>query len=45
MQNHVNGADEVSKAGLQYVGTELDAMKFVADAHGKQSLKLQIFLS
>ncbi|KAK0589479.1 hypothetical protein LWI29_014925 [Acer saccharum] len=29
-----------SKAGLQYVGPELDAMKAVADAHSKRSLKL-----
>jgi len=41
----VNQADDVagvisSKAGLQYVGPELDAMKAVADAHSKRSLKL-----
>lgn len=40
----VNQADDVagiisSKAGLQYVGPELDAMKAVADAHSKRSLK------
>ncbi|RVW77961.1 26S proteasome non-ATPase regulatory subunit 11-like [Vitis vinifera] len=39
----VNQADDVagiisSKAGLQYVGPELDAMKAVADAHAKRSL-------
>ncbi|KAM7459703.1 hypothetical protein LguiA_036697 [Lonicera macranthoides] len=41
----VNQADDVSgiissKAGLQYVGPELDAMKTVADAYSKRSLKL-----
>ncbi|XP_068637149.1 26S proteasome non-ATPase regulatory subunit 11 homolog [Aristolochia californica] len=41
----VNQADDVagiisSKAGLLYVGPELDAMKAVADAHSKRSLKL-----
>uniref|UniRef100_A0A6N2NBC2 PCI domain-containing protein n=1 Tax=Salix viminalis TaxID=40686 RepID=A0A6N2NBC2_SALVM len=41
----VSQADDVagiisSKAGLQYVGPELDAMKAVADAHAKRSLKL-----
>ncbi|KAF2299156.1 hypothetical protein GH714_030829 [Hevea brasiliensis] len=41
----VNQADDVagvisSKAGLQYVGPELDAMKSVADAYAKRSLKL-----
>ncbi|KAG9451032.1 hypothetical protein H6P81_010997 [Aristolochia fimbriata] len=41
----VNQADDVagiisSKAGLHYVGPELDAMKAVADAHSKRSLKL-----
>ncbi|GMH15011.1 hypothetical protein Nepgr_016852 [Nepenthes gracilis] len=41
----VNQADDVagiisSKAGLQYVGPDLDAMKSVADAHAKRSLKL-----
>ncbi|KAJ0030632.1 hypothetical protein Pint_14005 [Pistacia integerrima] len=41
----VSQADDVagiisSKAGLQYVGPELDAMKAVADAHSKRSLKL-----
>ncbi|KAF3786307.1 26S proteasome non-ATPase regulatory subunit 11-like protein [Nymphaea thermarum] len=40
----VNQADDVagiisSKAGLQYIGVELDAMKAVADAHAKRSLK------
>uniref|UniRef100_A0A2P2LV22 Uncharacterized protein MANES_01G032500 n=1 Tax=Rhizophora mucronata TaxID=61149 RepID=A0A2P2LV22_RHIMU len=40
----VNQADDVagiisSKAGIQYVGPELDAMKAVADAHSKRSLK------
>ncbi|KAJ0976112.1 hypothetical protein J5N97_018077 [Dioscorea zingiberensis] len=40
----VHQADDVagiisSKAGLQYVGPELDAMKAVADAHAKRSLK------
>ncbi|PIA58424.1 hypothetical protein AQUCO_00500389v1 [Aquilegia coerulea] len=40
----VNEADDVagiisSKAGLHYVGVELDAMKSVADAHSKRSLK------
>ncbi|KAL8167096.1 hypothetical protein V2J09_008595 [Rumex salicifolius] len=41
----VSQADDVagiisSKAGLQYLGPELDAMKAVADAHSKRSLKL-----
>uniref|UniRef100_A0A5B6YYB3 PCI domain-containing protein n=1 Tax=Davidia involucrata TaxID=16924 RepID=A0A5B6YYB3_DAVIN len=41
----VNQSDDVagiisSKAGLQYLGPELDAMKAVADAHSKRSLKL-----
>ncbi|GAB4858744.1 26S proteasome regulatory subunit rpn6 [Ancistrocladus abbreviatus] len=41
----VNQADDVagiisSKAGLQYLGPDLDAMKSVADAHSKRSLKL-----
>ncbi|KAK8317137.1 hypothetical protein V6Z11_A13G087600 [Gossypium hirsutum] len=41
----VSQADDVagiisSKAGLQYVGPELDAMKAVADAQAKRSLKL-----
>lgn len=41
----VNLADDVagvisSKAGLQYVGPELDAMKAVAEAYSKRSLKL-----
>lgn len=40
----VSQADDVagvisSKAGLQYLGPELDAMKAVADAHSKRSLK------
>ncbi|KAI3954873.1 hypothetical protein MKW92_053647 [Papaver armeniacum] len=40
----VSQADDVagiisSKAGLQYGGPELDAMKAVADAHSKRSLK------
>lgn len=40
----VNQADDVagliaSKAGLLYMGVELDAMKAVADAHSKRSLK------
>uniref|UniRef100_A0A0D6R5W1 PCI domain-containing protein n=1 Tax=Araucaria cunninghamii TaxID=56994 RepID=A0A0D6R5W1_ARACU len=40
----VNQADDVaglisSKAGLNYMGVELDAMKAVADAHSKRSLK------
>ncbi|KAL5064847.1 hypothetical protein RYX36_026584, partial [Vicia faba] len=43
----VSQADDVagiisSKAGLQYVGPDLDAMKAVADAHSKRSLKLFI---
>ncbi|KAL2519332.1 26S proteasome non-ATPase regulatory subunit 11-like protein [Abeliophyllum distichum] len=42
----VSQADDVagiissSKVGLQYQGPELDAMKAVADAHSKRSLKL-----
>ncbi|KMZ75348.1 26S proteasome non-ATPase regulatory subunit [Zostera marina] len=41
----VSQADDVasiisSKAGLLYVGPEMDAMKAVADAHSKRSLKL-----
>lgn len=41
----VNQADDVagiisSKAGLSYVGPDVDAMKAVADAHSKRSLKL-----
>jgi 26S proteasome regulatory subunit N6 len=42
----VNQADDVAsiissaKVGLQYQGPELDAMKAVADAHSKRSLKL-----
>ncbi|KAL5558777.1 hypothetical protein UlMin_034988 [Ulmus minor] len=41
----VNLADDVNglistKAGLQYLGPDLDAMKAVADAHSKRSLKL-----
>lgn len=41
----VNQADDVagiisSKAGLQYLGPELDAMKAVADAYSKRSIKL-----
>ncbi|XP_073023313.1 26S proteasome non-ATPase regulatory subunit 11 homolog [Primulina eburnea] len=42
----VNQADDVagiissSKVGLQYQGQELDAMRAVADAHSKRSLKL-----
>ncbi|RDY13590.1 26S proteasome non-ATPase regulatory subunit 11-like protein, partial [Mucuna pruriens] len=41
----VSQADDVagiisSKAGLQYVGPDLDAMKAVADAHSKRSLNL-----
>lgn len=40
----VNQADDVagiisSKAGLQYVGPELDVMKTMADAHSQRSLK------
>ncbi|KAL0321025.1 UNVERIFIED_CONTAM: 26S proteasome non-ATPase regulatory subunit [Sesamum radiatum] len=42
----VNQADDVAgiisspKVGLQYQGPELDAMKAVADAHSKRSLRL-----
>ncbi|KAL5127847.1 26S proteasome non-ATPase regulatory subunit 11 [Glycine soja] len=41
----VSQADDVagiisSKAGLQYLGPDLDAMKAVADVHSKRSLKL-----
>uniref|UniRef100_A0A803L5R6 26S proteasome regulatory subunit Rpn6 N-terminal domain-containing protein n=1 Tax=Chenopodium quinoa TaxID=63459 RepID=A0A803L5R6_CHEQI len=41
----VNQADDVagiisSKAGLQYLGPDLDAMKAIADAYSKHSLKL-----
>ncbi|XP_028781302.1 26S proteasome non-ATPase regulatory subunit 11 homolog isoform X2 [Neltuma alba] len=41
----VSQADDIagiisSRAGLQYVGPDLDAMKAVADAHSKRSLKL-----